>query len=189
MMPICESFIALVVDDDPAELEILRRAMTGCSPEVEFQIVTAGTLAEAFSVMDAQPVHLVILDLNLPDSRGFPTFERFQDRHFGVPVVVVTAQEDEQQALRTIRLGAQDYIVKGLFRPELTARAMRFAIERHRIVASHLGKAMHDDLTGVYNRRGFLEFAGKQLSLAVRDEKDLVLLYMDLDNMKMVNDS
>lgn len=184
-----DAFVCLVVDDDPDEVEILRRALQNHSHEARFQLLVAATLAEAFSLMEQHSVHLVILDLNLPDSRGFATFVQFQDRHYSVPVVVVTGHEDEELALRAIRMGAQDYIVKGLYRPDLTLRAMRFAIERHRIVASHLGRAMNDELTGLYNRRGFMEFGTKQLRLSVRDLKDLVLLYVDLDNMKTVNDS
>ena len=182
-------FVSLVVDDDPDEVELLRLAMRDNTRDAKFQILVAETLGEAMQVMDRHVIHLAILDLNLPDSKGFETFVKFQDRHFDIPVVVVTGQEDEELALRAIRMGAQDYIVKGAFRPELTVRALRFAIERHRIIASHLGRSMTDELTGLYNRRGFMDFAAKQLRLAVRDEKDLVLLYVDLDNMKMVNDT
>jgi len=182
-------FVSLVVDDDPDEVEILRLALRDNTHDAKFQILVAETLADAVAILDKQTVHLTILDLNLPDSKGFNTFVQFQDRHFGMPVVVVTGHEDEELALRAIRMGAQDYIVKGAFRPELTVRAMRFAIERHRIMATHVGRSIQDDLTGLYNRRGFLEFGSKQLRLSVRDEKDLVLLYIDLDNMKMVNDN
>jgi len=182
-------FVSLVVDDDPDEIEILRHALKDNTRDADFEIIVADTLQKALQLLERRHVHLCILDLNLPDSKGFDTFIKFQDQHFEVPVVVVTGQEDEQLALRAIRMGAQDYIVKGLYRPELTARALRFAIERHRIMASHMGRAMQDELTGLYNRRGFLEFSTKQLRLSVRDEKDLVLLYIDLDNMKMVNDS
>ncbi len=182
-------FVSLVVDDDPDEVEILRHALRVHSRDAEFEVIEAHSLAEAFQILERRKVQLTLLDLNLPDSQGFSTFEKFQDRHFEQPVVVVTGHEDEDLALRAIRMGAQDYIVKGLYRPELTARAVRFAIERHRIMASHLGRSMEDELTGLYNRRGFQDYATKQLRLSVRDEKDLVLLYIDLDNMKLVNDS
>lgn len=182
-------FVSLVVDDDPDEVEILRHALRAHSRDAEFEVIEAHSLAEAFQILERRKVQLTLLDLNLPDSQGFSTFEKFQDRHFEQPVVVVTGHEDEDLALRAIRMGAQDYIVKGLYRPELTARAVRFAIERHRIMASHLGRSMEDELTGLYNRRGFHDYATKQLRLSVRDEKDLVLLYIDLDNMKLVNDS
>lgn len=184
-----DAFVCLVVDDDPDEIEILRRALHNHARDAKFQLLVAQTLEDAFLQMEKLDVHLVILDLNLPDSRGFATFVQFQDRHYSVPVVVVTGHEDEELALRAIRMGAQDYIIKGLYRPDLTLRAMRFAIERHRIISSHLGRAMNDELTGLYNRRGFTEFGTKQLRLSVRDLKDLVLMYVDLDNMKTVNDT
>jgi len=181
-------FVSLVVDDDPDEIEILRRALRDTN-DTRFQLIVAETLQSALDIMQRQTVHLVILDLNLPDSRGFDTFMTFQDRHYGVPVVVVTGYEDQSLAIRAIRMGAQDYIVKGSYKPDLTAKALRFAIERHRIMQSHMGRSMQDELTGLYNRRGFMDFARKQLRLAVRDEKDLMLLYADLDNMKLVNDN
>ncbi len=184
-----DPFMCLVVEDDLEEIEILRLALKENNNDNNFQMTVAQSLQEAFAIMDRQPVHLAILDLNLPDSHGFETFLQFQDKHFGVPVVVVTGHEDEELALRAIRMGAQDYIAKGVFRPELTIRAMRFAIERHRIMESYIGTAMQDELTGLYNRRGFLDFAAKQLRLSIRNEKDLILLYVDLDNMKLVNDN
>lgn len=182
-------FVCLIVDDDPDEVEIIRQALRMHSRDAEFEVIVASSLADAFAVLKRRKVQLTLLDLNLPDSQGFSTFEKFQDMHFEQPVVVVTGHEDEDLALRAIRMGAQDYIVKGLYRPELTARAVRFAIERHDIMVSHWGRSMEDELTSLYNRRGFLDYATKQLRLSVRDEKDLVLLYIDLDNMKHVNDA
>ena len=77
-------------------------------------------------------IDAVILDLNLPDSRGLDTFERLQEQHPGVPILILTALEDESLADEAIRLGAQDYLVKGQFDTGLLVRAIRYSIERKR---------------------------------------------------------
>lgn len=183
-----DTFVCLVVEDDPDEVEFLNKALLA-SQESRFDLHIATTLAEAHQQAQSHEIHLIVLDLNLPDSRGFDTFIHFHEQHFNLPIVVITGFADQALALRAIRMGAQDYIEKGMYKPELTARAMRFAIERHRIMLAHLGQSMHDDLTNLYNRRGFIEFASKQLCLSIREEKDLILIYTDLDNLKQVNDS
>lgn len=178
----------LVVEDDAAEIELMRRALRENFAS-DFDLVTAQSFAEAELILERKGINLVILDLNLPDSHALDTFLRFQDSYSQIPVILLTGQEDEELALRAIRGGAQDFIVKGAIRKDQTIRAMRFAVERHRLLQQTLGKSLTDDLTGLYNRRGFFELAQNQLKLSARNSKELILLYMDLDNMKGINDS
>jgi signal transduction histidine kinase len=74
----------------------------------------------------------VLLDLNLPDSRGMETFERLRAAVPEVPIIVCTGIDDRQIALRALRGGAQDYVVKGPGIGPLLARTLHFAIERRR---------------------------------------------------------
>ena len=178
----------LIIDDDPDDIIILSQALKK-SKNLKYSISSSGSLHEGLEVVKKRKFDLVILDLNLPDSKGYDTFKTFNEKHFGIPVVVMTGLGDEATAVEAIRMGAQDYIVKGSYNSEQTAKALRFAIERHQIMSTYMGYSIKDELTGLYNRRGFMDYAEKQLNLACRDDKELILVYADLDNMKLVNDN
>src|SRR5438876_401430 len=96
---------------------------------------------------------------------------------------------DERHGLEAVRAGAQDFLVKGDIDGELLARALRHAIERNRLHAALLDMALVDELTGLYNRRGFLTLATRDLRLARRGDETLLVAFADLDGLKRVNDT
>ena len=75
---------------------------------------------------------VVLLDLSLPDSRGFETFSTVHAKATAIPVIVLSGLSDERLAVRTVNEGAQDYLVKGHVDSHLLVRAMQYAIERKR---------------------------------------------------------
>ena len=74
----------------------------------------------------------MLLDLNLPDSRGVNTFAKVLERAPHVPVIILTAQDDMVMAMEAVRRGAQEYLVKGEADIKLLSRIIRYAIERKR---------------------------------------------------------
>ena len=88
-------------------------------------------LADAEEAVENAGVDLVLLDLSLPDSHGFETFERLLSHGRNLPILVLSGVDDESLALRMVHAGAQDYLVKGQFDGALLGRAMRYAIERN----------------------------------------------------------
>ena len=87
-----------------------------------------------------QDPDVVLLDLSLPDAEGIDSIRGVQNRLPGVPIVVLTADADEQQAVQMVRGGAQDYLVKGRFNVDTLVRAMRYAIER--VQSEHLKRQL-----------------------------------------------
>ncbi|MEZ4704021.1 MAG: response regulator [Bdellovibrionota bacterium] len=78
-------------------------------------------------------VDIVLLDLNLPDSPGnLETYKEFSRQCPNIPVVVFTSMADEQMGLQAVRLGAQDYLIKGKTSNQVLINAVQFAFERHR---------------------------------------------------------
>jgi len=72
-----------------------------------------------------------------------------------VPLVLLTGHDDEELATKALRAGAQDYVCKNNVDNLSLARALRHAMERHRVQSSLRTLALFDDLTGLYNHRGF----------------------------------
>jgi len=97
---------------------------------LQFQHVTR--LGEALSHLERDRPDVILLDLNLEDSAGYETFSRIQQAASGAAILVLSGSDDEDLAIRTVREGAQDYLVKGTFDGRLLLRSIRYAIERKR---------------------------------------------------------
>ena len=100
------------------------------------QLAWAHTLTEALAHLTSHPVDIVLLDLNLPDAQGIDTVSRIRQTAPAVPIIVLTASDDDLLAKEALQEGAQDYIPKGYLRVyrNLLGRAMRYAIERNRML-------------------------------------------------------
>jgi DNA-binding response OmpR family regulator len=126
-------FGVLLVEDNPADARFVRDALTqGFGSALE--IVEVVRLDDALGALERRSFDVVLLDLGLPDSRGLPTFSVLHARFRLVPVVVLSALADETTMIDAVRLGAQDYLVKGWYDAELLVRVMRHAMERHQLV-------------------------------------------------------
>ncbi|WP_445240696.1 response regulator [Microcoleus vaginatus] len=119
----------LLVEDNPADADLLAELLE-VSVGVEWELVSVEFLHEAIAQLCKQPFDVVLLDLSLPDSRGLETLTRLREVAPDVPMVVMTGLDDEAIALESVRLGAQDYIVKGQITTQLLVRTIRYAIER-----------------------------------------------------------
>jgi DNA-binding NtrC family response regulator len=78
------------------------------------------------------PIDVVLLDLLLPDSEGIFTFFKIREVCTDIPVVVLSALEDDETAILAVREGAQDYLFKGIVNPAVLIRSIRHSIERKR---------------------------------------------------------
>lgn len=178
----------LLIEDDSDYAYILRRMLTqrgGSALPLEH----VDRLEDGISRMEEGGIDAVLLDLDLPDSFGIDTFLAVHNRAPEIPVVVLTGLDDETVAVGAVRKGAQDYLVKGDFEGQLLVRAIRYAIERNQLQQSLRNLSLEDDLTGLYNRRGFIALAEQQLRLARRKEIRLLVAFADLDGLKAINDA
>ncbi len=121
----------LLIEDRPGDARLIELMLSEVR-ENTFEILHADRLDAGLALCDLEPVDIIILDLSLPDSTGIDTFLKVHAQHPNVPILVLTGFADEDLAIRAVREGAQDYIVKGDLDGKLLARACRYAIERHR---------------------------------------------------------
>ena len=125
-----EKFRVLLVEDNPGDVFLLRDTIER-EKAGRFQVRhVAESLARGLELLAAGGIDLVLLDLNLPDSRGLETFLRAHEAAPQLPIIVLSEQEDGEMGAQAVHRGAQDYLVKGGIDIHLLLRAMRYAIER-----------------------------------------------------------
>jgi diguanylate cyclase (GGDEF)-like protein len=157
--------------------------------ETSFALETMTRLADGLNRIGHGDVDVLLLDLSLPDSQGLDTCSRAVAQNLTMPIVVLSDVDDEHMAIEALGRGAQDYLVKAHIDAESLQRAMRYAIQRHAMQAALQYLSLMDDLTGLYNRRGFLTLAEQQMRLSQRNSKPLMLAFADLDGLKIINDT
>ncbi len=121
------------MEDNAADARLVDEMLRDAGQRASASV--ARTLAEAIDRAAREPPDVVLLDLSLPDGAGIETFRRARDGIPGVPIIIMTGLSDEEVAIGAVQGGAQDYLVKGRVDGTLLARAIRYAIERHGLVA------------------------------------------------------
>lgn len=124
----------LIVEDNPADADLIQEMLPPAGT-LTFQVEPVARLSEALARLERKGIDLVLLDLGLPDSRGLPTFHALRQAAPGLPVIVLSGNNDQELATAAVRDGAQDYLVKGQIGGDLLVRAIRYALERERLIS------------------------------------------------------
>ena len=177
----------LYVEDNPTDAELLIEGLRTEGADTAL-IMHVSRLSEAQAALRRDRFDVVLLDLGLPDSDGLNTLRTLVEGAPNRPVVVLTGLDDEETGAAAVREGAQDYLVKGFAGRNPLTRTMRHAIERHKLLAELRRLSLQDELTGLWNRRGFNTLALHQLKLAQRGGTPAHLFLFDLDKFKQIND-
>jgi DNA-binding response OmpR family regulator len=125
----------LLVEDNPVDATFITGLLRAPSTALQCRHVTR--LSEALHQLESRHPEtgdpdVVLLDLNLEDSAGYETFFRVRQAAAKAAILVLSGSDDEELAIKTVREGAQDYLVKGSFDGRLLLRSIRYAIERKR---------------------------------------------------------
>jgi len=118
----------LVVDDEHGIRQSLNMVLKD-----DFHVLLAATGSEAIDTFTKNAVHLVLLDILLPDTEGLALLERFKEIDSEAEIIMVTAVKDVQTAVKTIKLGAYEYIVKP-FIVEEVINVVNRALEKHSLL-------------------------------------------------------
>jgi MinD-like ATPase involved in chromosome partitioning or flagellar assembly/CheY-like chemotaxis protein len=174
MLPKCR---VLLVEDSP-DSAILVNHFLSASKIAEFHVEQAVSLAAGLAALARERFDAVLLDLNLPDSRGLETFTRVREAARGAAIVMLTAVEDESLATTAIGQGAADYLIKGEVGGEGLARRIRFAVERNRAAVApepqRVGRITV--LTGAKGGAGVSTMAVNLAAAMSRRERNVLLV-------------
>ncbi len=178
----------LLVESDEDYIDELRQGVARAR-SADLDLVSVVELSQALARLSQGGFDAILLSLDLSDSRGMVTFDRAYAFAPDVPIIVLTEEPDEEAAIATVQGGAQDYLVKSEITTPMLVRAVRHAIERHRLFSALRSLSLIDDLTGLYNRRGFSDLGEQYLKLARRSGRGVTMVYLDVDRFKTINDS
>ncbi len=157
----------LLVEDNAADAQLLRQMFSKEEPG-SFVLTHLTRVADAEILLAKGGTDVVLLDMGLPDGHGLDTLRRARAAAPGVAMIVLTGLEDETIAVEAIKGGAQDYLIKGQIESRALPRALRHAIERHRMQAesdlmrahqlqlrdeflSHVSHELRSPLTSIYS--------------------------------------
>jgi diguanylate cyclase (GGDEF)-like protein/PAS domain S-box-containing protein/putative nucleotidyltransferase with HDIG domain len=99
----------------------------------QFDLEWMDRLGAGLERLDVGDIDIVLADLTLPDSTGLDTLSKLLEHASQTPIIILTASDDADLAVKAVHAGAQDYLIKGEIDDALLVRSIQYAIERHRI--------------------------------------------------------
>lgn len=115
----------LLVEDNPADARYAKELLSTQA----YTFVEARSMAQAIECLNQKTIDVILLDLSLPDSNGLETVAHLAEQKRELPIVVLTGLEDISFALESVRVGANDYVVKARLDADSLARSIKHAIE------------------------------------------------------------
>lgn len=176
----------LIVDDMVADIQMLANAL---QEDYRILVATQGSQALQIASSDSPP-DLILLDIMMPDMDGYTICKQLKSEPstMGIPVVFVTALQNNEDQERGLNIGAVDYIIKPFHLPVVKARLRNHMLLK--VKTDQLEELSHlDGMTGIANRRHFDEVLSKEQSRLNRSGGALSLIMLDIDYFKPFNDN
>jgi two-component system KDP operon response regulator KdpE len=155
-------FAVLVIDDEPPIRRFLRTSLGAAG----YRVAEAGDAAAALRALAGEKPDLVILDLGLPDRSGFDLIDDIRAQS-SVPIIVLSARDDERSKVEALDRGADDYIGKPFGVPELMARLR--AAQRHAFHAQGESPVFRSGELAVDLVRRRVTRAGREVKLSPKE--------------------
>jgi len=170
----------LIIDDDAVILKFMKIVL-----EMEgYECETAVSSQAALELVHSTPFDIMITDIVMPGMNGLELTGKAKDIRPNMAVIIATGFVDNFSYDKAIEAGASDFIKKPFTEKELIAR-----IKHVKMQQEMRNLTLRDELTGIYNRRGFFALMEYQFNMAKRSKTGLFMLYADLDNLKLINDT
>jgi signal transduction histidine kinase len=134
----------LLVEDDVEYADLLIDMLKG-STDAAFVMTHCTTLAAGVQRLGSTAPHVVLLDLHLPDSEEEDTYTTITQHAPQLPIIIITSHDDRDFAERAVRMGVQDYLIKGKVNRGHLSRAIFYAIERKRVLQQEKHLAAYEE--------------------------------------------
>jgi two-component system cell cycle response regulator len=176
----------MIVDDEPISRRILENFLIECG----YEVLSASDGMEALeTIRSPDAPRLVISDWMMPKMNGVELCEKIRgmEKEQYIYFILLTTKAEKRDVIKGLESGADDFIVKPFDREELKYRVKigeRIINLEQRIMQL----ANTDYLTGVLNRRAFMERMNGEINRSIRNKKEISIILMDIDHFKKVND-
>jgi diguanylate cyclase (GGDEF)-like protein len=172
-----------VVDDE----EQMRKLIASLLSTKGHQCVTANNGLEALDKIMEAKYDALITDIVMPEMDGIALTKELSKHYQNLPVMVMTGHTEDYSAETAIASGAREFISKPFSITEFILRFNKM-MHDHKEEEALLVLSLTDELTGLYNRRRFFVLTEQCLKVAVRTRKKPLLLFIDMDDLKWIND-
>jgi diguanylate cyclase (GGDEF)-like protein len=180
----------LVVEDDVDFSKTLMEFLN----ESGFETITANSAEEAEEILKKKEINLVLADIKLPGMDGIKLAKNVKKK-YNVGIIIMTAYGSEYSFEDVIKNGANDLIIKPFKFNELLLRIKKVIkelslLDHHEKMINALKRlTIEDALTGLYNSRHFYDQLDKEIKRSVRYSHPISLIFIDVDNLKEINDN
>ncbi len=178
---------AFILEDDDFDAAVTTELLQRCQDN-PMTVRRVKVLKDALSTLSRSFFDVALVDLNVPDSDGLETIEEVLRINPHIPIIVLSGEENVDIALKALRLGAQDFLVKTEANQHVLNRSITYACQRKRKEQVLLTQAYRDALTGLSNRAHLFERWRRALARAKRHHSKLGVFILDLNRFKTVND-
>jgi two-component system, cell cycle response regulator len=173
----------LIADDE----ELVRNFLVSLFSKYGHSCETAKDGIEALEKIKKNSFDSAVIDIVMPLMDGITLTRELVNLYPDLPIMVMTGHADEHSAESAIAAGAREFIKKPFSLDEFILRFGKMMRDR-KGEETLLALSLTDELTGLYNRRRFFVLAEQYLKVAIRAKKRSLLLYIDMDNLKWIND-
>ena len=132
--PVTDNPVILIVDDDEMVASVIRESLAGINAET----LSAGRVDEALTLLHREKVDVVITDIHMPGASGFEMLQQIQTIDASIVVIVITGTRDLELAIKVIRSGADDFLMKP-FTPDDLRASVTNSLRKRRMILN--GKA------------------------------------------------
>jgi len=122
----------LIIEDNPGDARLIKEMLKEAT-QFDINLIEYSTLSNGLEELIKNEIEVILLDLNLPDCSGLNTISIIHEKVKNIPIIILTGRDDELLAIQSLKLGMQDYLVKGKIDPTLLERSILYAIERQKV--------------------------------------------------------
>ena len=182
-----EYIYILLVEDDEDDYLIIKDYLADIE-EDNYKLVWAKSCQDAMELIAKDSFDIALVDYRLGRENGLDLLVKLKKDYPELPVILLTGSGDRKVDLAAMQIGAADFLTKNQIDPRILERSIRYAIEHTRLVNTLNMMSIHDQLTGLFNRREMDRLIDQELERVQRYGHPFSLLMIDIDHFKAVND-
>jgi two-component system, cell cycle response regulator len=157
--------------------------------EFPTELIWETTYPAALERLKREAADVILVNGSLDGGTGLDFVREVQTRGYLMPVIILARQGEAKPDLTVLKAGTVDYLEKEQLTASLLGRSLRYAIQKAQLQLELRELAIHDELTGLYNRREFYRMLAEEYNRCRRYGRKMVLLKCGIDRLKAINEA